>query len=135
MHHFSMLWKISLLYFFSWNFIWFLQKQPTTVQNFILLTAQSKFHQICTLIGYFCWKYIYKVSAKKIWKKYVSWYQRVVQNLKKNLFFVSKSRIWWILIRAIGSFCATKVYNLWPKKVQRSHIPWHWTVMQNLKKN
>ena len=135
MHHSSMSWEISLLYFFSWNFIWFLQKQPTTVQNFILLTAQSKFHQIFTLIGYFCWKYIYKVSAKKIWKKYVSWYQRVVQNLKKNLFFVSKTRIWWILIRAIGSFCATKVYNLWPKKVQRSHISWHWRVMQNLKKN
>ena len=36
----------------------------TTVQNFILLTAKVKFHQICTLIGYFCWKYD-KISAKK----------------------------------------------------------------------
>ena len=40
--------------FFSWHFIWFLQKEPSTVQNFRLLTAQVKFHQMFTLIGYFC---------------------------------------------------------------------------------
>ena len=34
------------------------EKESTTVQNFRLSTAQVKFHQICTLIGYFCWKYI-----------------------------------------------------------------------------
>ena len=45
--------QISLLYFSIWNFIWFLQKDPTAVQNFRLLTPQVKFHQICTLIGYF----------------------------------------------------------------------------------
>ena len=128
MHHSSVSWEISLLYFFSWNFIWFLQKEPTTVQNFRLLTAQVKFHQICTLIGYFCWKYI-KFQLKKVWRKYVSWCQRVVQNLKKNLFFVSKmTRIWWILIWALKSLknlhfdwsLLCKVYNLWPKKVQWS---------------
>ena len=27
-----------------------------------------------------------------------------------------------------------KVYNLWPKKIQRSYLSWHWRVMQNLKK-
>ena len=143
MHHSSMSWEISLLYFFSWNFIWFLQKEPTTVQNFRLSTAQVKFHQICTLIGYFCWKYI-KFQLKKVWRKYVSWYQRVVQNLKKNLFFVSKmTRIWWILIWALKSLkklhfdwsLLCKVYNVWPKKVQRSYISWHWRVMQSLKKN
>ena len=72
---------------------------------------------------------VYKVSAKKVWRKYVSWYQRVVQNLKKNLFFVSKmTRIWWILIWALKSLknlhfdwsLLCKVYNVWPKKVQRS---------------
>ena len=112
----------SLLYFFSWNFIWFLQKEPTTEQNVSLLTAQVKFYQICTLIGYLCWKYV-KFQPKKVWRKYVSWYQRVVQNLKKNLFFVSKmTRIWWILVRAIKSltnlhfnWCLLcKIYNLWP---------------------
>ena len=28
------------------------------MQNFRLSTAQVKFHQLCTLIGYVCWKYI-----------------------------------------------------------------------------
>ena len=41
------------LNFFSWNFVWFSQKEPIKKQNFRLLTAQVKFHQICTLIGSF----------------------------------------------------------------------------------
>ena len=54
---------------------------------------------------------------------------RVGQNLKKNLFFVSKiTRIWWILIWALKSLkklhfdwsLLCKVYNIWPKKVQWS---------------
>ena len=58
---------------------------------------------------------VYKISAKKVQRSYVSWYWRVMQNLKKNRFFVSKmARIWWILIRALSlqnfhfnwSFCA-----------------------------
>ena len=32
-------------------------------------------------------------------------------------------------------FLLCKVYNVWPKKVQRSYLTWHWRVMQNLKKN
>ena len=114
------------------------------MQNFRLLIAQVKYHQICTLIGHFCWNYI-KFQLKKVWRKYFSWYQRVVQNLKRNLFFVLKMiRTWWILIRALkclkictlfGSFGATYIYNVWPKKVQRRYISWHWRAMQNLKKN
>ena len=81
------------------------------MQNFRLLTGQVKFHQMCTLIGYFCWKYI-KFQLKEVWRKYVSWYQRVVQNLKKKLFFVSKmTRIWcefWLI-------CTKKseIFALW----------------------
>ena len=54
---------------------------------------------------------------------------RVVQNLKRNLFFVSKmTRIWWIFIRALKSLkkiyfdwsLLCKVYNVLPKKVQRN---------------
>ena len=87
---------------------------------------------------------VYKISGKNVQRSYVSWYWRVVQNLKKNQFFVSKiTRIWWILIRALKSLknlhfdwsLLCKVYNVWPKKVQRSYISWHWRVMQNLKKN
>ena len=33
------------------------------------------------------------------------------------------------------SLLLCKVFNVWPKKVQRSYLSWHWLVMQNLKKN
>ena len=141
MHHSSMSWDITLLYFFSWNFIWFLQKEPIKVQNFRkILIAQIKFPQICTLIGSFCWKYI-KFQLKR--------YRGVcliilMESLKKKRFVVSKmTRIWWILIQALKSFqnlhfdwsLSCKVYNLWPRKVQGSYISWHWKFMSNLKKN
>ena len=29
----------------------------------------------------------------------------------------------------------SKVYIVWPKKVQRSYLSWHWRVIQNFKKN
>ena len=32
-------------------------------------------------------------------------------------------------------FVLCKVFNVWPKKSQRSYLWWHWKVMQNLKKN
>ena len=53
------------------------------------------------------------------------------------------TRIWWNLTRALKSLqnlhfyllLLCKVFNVWPKKVQRSYLSWHWRVMQNLKKN
>ena len=87
---------------------------------------------------------VYKISAKKVQRSYVSWPWRVMQNLKKNWLVVSKmTRIWWILTWALKSltnlhfdwFLLCKVFNVWPKKVQRSYLSWHWRVMQNLKKN
>ena len=53
-----MSWEITLLYFSSWNFVWFGQKEPTKVQNFRLSATHVKLQQIRTLIGSFCWKYI-----------------------------------------------------------------------------
>ena len=64
LHHSSVSWEITVLYFFSWNCTWFGQKEPIKVQNFNYLTAHVKFHQICTLIDSFCWKYI-KFQLKK----------------------------------------------------------------------
>ena len=54
LHHSSMSWEITLLQLFSWNFIWFLQREPIKVQNFRLLTVQVKFLQIGTVIVSFC---------------------------------------------------------------------------------
>ena len=92
------------------------------MQNFRkILTAQLKFHQICTLIGSFRWKYI-KFQLRK--------YGEVISHdiedwCKKNWFVFSKmTRIRWILIWALKSLqnlhfhssLLWKVYNLWPKK-------------------
>ena len=54
----SVSWEITLLYFFSWNFKWFGQKEPIKMQNLRLSTAHVKFHQVSTLICSFSWKYI-----------------------------------------------------------------------------
>ena len=61
--------------------------------------------------------------------------------LKKNWFFLSKMTItWWILRQSLKNlhfdyFLLCKLFNVWPKKLQRSHLSWHWKVKQNLKKN
>ena len=132
--------SVSLLYFFSWNFILFLQNEPTKVKNFRLSTPQVKFHEICTVIGSFCWNYI--KFLRKMYRGVMS--RDIEEWCKIWRFFVSKmTRIWWILIRALKSLknfrfdwsLLCKVYNVWPKKVQRRYNSWHFSVMQNLKKN
>ena len=99
------------------------------MQNFRLLTAQVKFHQICTLIGFFCWKYI-KFQLKryrgvmspdteewwKIWRKTDFLFQKWQEfgefwSKRYNLHFD------WSLLY--------KVYNVWPKNVQKIYISWH----------
>ena len=134
-----MWWEVTLLYFFSWNCTWFEQNEPIKVQNFRLSTAHVKFHQICTLIG----SLKYNILAKK--------YRGVVSHdpedwckiWKKTSSVVSKMIvIWWNLTRALKSLqnlhfyllLLCKVFNVLPKKVQRSYLSWHWKVMQNLKK-
>ena len=142
MHHSSRSWEMSLLYVFSWNFTWFLQREPTKVQNFKLAIAQVKFHQICILIGSFCWKYI-KFQLKK-YKGVCLIILKSGANFEEKPMFCSKTdKTFEIPIQALKTLkylhfdCSLllKVYNVWPKKVQRSYISWHWRVMQNLKKN
>ena len=98
------------------------------MQNFRLSTAQVKFHQICTLIGSFCWEYI-KFQLKryrgvmspdteewwKIWRKTNFLFQKWQEfgafwSKRYNLHFD------WSLL--------CKVYNVWPKNVQRIYISW-----------
>ena len=47
------------------------------------------------------------------------------------------TRLWWILTQTHKSLTNLhfqfKVFNVWPKKVQRSYHSWHWRVIQNLK--
>ena len=119
-------WEITLLFFFSWNFILFWRREPMRVLNFRLSISPN-----CDLISSFCWKYI--KFQLKYYRGVVLWHWRLVQNLKKNWFAVSKpTKIWWIFIRALRSlknlhfdwFLAWKVRNVWSKKVQRSYLSW-----------
>ena len=85
--------EITLLYFFSWKFIWFLQKEPIKVQSSRkILTAQVKLHQICTLIGSSFLK-VYKTEAKNVQRSYVSWYWHVLSKITW--------RIWQILVHRL----------------------------------
>ena len=87
---------------------------------------------------------VYKSFAKKVQRSYVSLPWTMMQNLKKNWSVVSKMiRIWWVLTGVLNTlknlhfhwFLLCKVFNVWPKKVERSYLSWHWTVMQSLKKS
>ena len=91
------------------------------MQNFRISTAQVKPHQICTLIDFFLLK-VYKISAKKVQRSYVSWYWGVVENLKILFFFSNMRRICWILIRALKSLKNLHIY-----------ISWHWRDKENWK--
>ena len=93
LHQFSLSWGITPVYFFSWNCIYFQQKEPTKVQIWWNSLEQLKF---CFLMGSFCKNQI-KFQAK-VQKSYISWDWRVMQNLNKNWLVVSNMtwRIWWI---------------------------------------
>ena len=96
LHHFSVSWDITPLYFFSWNFIYFQQKEPVKVWIWWSFTWAVKSLKFCTLKGSFC---------KKVHKSYLSWHWRVMQSLKKNWIVVSNMTwgICWIFIKPLKS--------------------------------
>ena len=70
---------------------------------------------------------VYKISAKNVQRSYVLWPWRVMQNLKKNWFVVSKmTRIWpehskvSKICTLIGSYCAK--YLMYDLKIYRGVI-------------
>ena len=70
-HHCSVSGETNLWYFFSWNFIYFQQKEPIKVQ--ILWNFSNRKSEIVHFDGFLLSK-SYKVSAKKIQKNYFSWH-------------------------------------------------------------
>ena len=112
-------WEITLLYFFSWNFILFWRREPIRVPNFRFSISPNLYLDWILLLK------VYKISAKTSPKSCVSWHWRLTQHLKKNWFVVSKlTQIWSIFIWALKSlknlhfdwFLAWKVRNVWSKK-------------------
>ena len=72
---------------------------------------------------------VYKVSAEKVQKSYLSWLWRVIQTLKKTDFLLKNDmRNRWILMQAVENLSfdglvMSKACNAWAKKIHRS-----WTV-------
>ena len=114
-------WETTLLYFFSWNFILFWRRETITVPNFRLSISPNLHLDRLFLLK------VYKISAKKVQRNFVSWHWRLMQSLKKNWFFVSKlTRIWWIFIRALNF---TQKYVMFDLKKYRAvifHDTWEW---------
>ena len=136
MHHFSVSWGITLVYFINWKFIWFWQHEVIKVQNFRLFTAHVKFHQICTLIGSFFWKYIQfhlKNCRGVISHDTEQWCKSELQliccfkNDKDLVNFDSRTQKSQRFVLLLDPFDL--------KKLQRSYLLWHWRVIQYLKKN
>ena len=140
---FSVSWDITPLHFFSWSFIYCQQKEPIKVQiwwNFMWAVTSQKF---CTLMGLFCPNNI------KLWLKK---YRRVIYHDIEEWCKVQRKTVFWFQIWH-EEFCdfspnlskdwkfhfdgvfLFKVCKVWAKKMKRSYLSWHWTVMQNLNKS
>ena len=143
MHHYSVSLEITLLCFFSGNFISIGSKRAHQSAKLQIFDCSREISPNLYFDRLLLFK-VYKISTKKVERSYVSWHWRVMQNLQKNWFVVSKmTRIWRILTGAVESlknlhfdwFPLRRVYNIWPKKVQRTYIRWRSRLMQNLKKS
>ena len=136
--------EMSLLCFFKWNFIWFLQKEPHHSAKFQTFDCSGEFSPNL----YFDWLLllkVYKVSAKTSMEEICLMIQKSGAKFEEKLIFCSKNdknlvnfdpstkkskkrmHFDWSLL--------CKVCNVWLKKVQRIYISWNWKVMQNLKRN
>ena len=106
-------WEIILLYFFSWNFIKFLIYIHTiwtkvTHQSAKFETLDSSYEISSNL--YFdrlLLLKLYKISAKKVQRSFVLWHLRVMQNLKKKQFSVSKITIIWSEYTKLWKICTS----------------------------
>ena len=132
-----MSWEITLLWCFSWNFVWSGQKQPIKVK-FQTFDCSREISPDLYFDRFLLLK-VCKTSAKKsieelclITLRNEEFEEKVVccfKNDKNLVNFNLRPRnsqnfhFYWLLL--------CKVYNVWHKKVQWSYLSW---VMQNLKK-
>ena len=124
---------------FKGNLICGLKNKIRNLVHFYASSRKSKYLHFDRILLFKA----YKDLDEKIQKNYVSWHWKVMQGLKKNWLVVPKMTrgICKLLpnhlkVRTFhfdGLFLF-KVYEVWAKKIQRSCLSWHWTVMQNLNK-
>ena len=110
---------------------------PIKVQNFRLSTAHKKCHQICTLIGSFCRKYI-KFQPKQ-YRGFMAHdtEERCKFQGKTNFLFLKwqEFREFWTENSKFSKFlifffCAKHL--TFDQKVERIYLTWHWRVIKSL---
>ena len=135
MKHFLCTFLVEILYISSTG-----TYQSTNLVRFYVSSWESKISHFDGLLL----SKTYKDSVKKVQKSHLSRRWRVMQSLRKtNLLFQiwheefseclpNYSKFWQF---HFGELFFPKVYKVWAKKIQRSYLSWHWTVMQNLNKS
>ena len=133
-------WDKTPSHFFSWNFIHFQKSSLLKYEFGEISPEQSNVWNFALWWAPFV--KIKKVSAKKVQKTSPI-------ALKSYAKFKRKTDLWLqIWHEEFGEFSPnyskvrkfyfdglflSKVFEVWAKKIQRSYLSWHWTVMQNLK--
>ena len=133
LHYSSVSWDITPVYIFSWNFIYFQQKEPIKVQIWWKLTWAVKSLKSCTLLDSFCPNYI----KFQLFQSDAKFEGKVTLGSKNNMksllnFNASSSKSgnlhFDVLLLSVG-------YKVSAKKVQKNDLSAHWRVIQTLKKN
>ena len=98
-------WEITLLYFFSWNFILFWRREPIRVPNFRLSISPNLYLDKLLLLK------MYKISAKKVQWSYMTlkidakFEEKLICCFKtdKNLvnFYPSTQKSWKFALRLV----------------------------------
>ena len=124
-HHSSVTWKITSLYFFRSNVLYFAQKKPIKVEIGVL---RSKFSwNFASLFSVMRHKYsilflaeiLYTFSKRNLWKYKFS-------EISREQSKVWNFAVWWVPL--------FKSYKVSGKRVQNSYLSWHFRAMQSLKK-
>ena len=107
--HSSVSWDVTLLYFFTWNFIYLQQKKPIKLQIWWSFTGEVKSLKFCILMGSFCpndikfhlkkWRRVISYDTEE-WCKVYAKYDRKNEKYAKYAKFMQNmqnmTEIWWI---------------------------------------
>ena len=97
-------WEITLLYFFSWNFILFWRREPIRVPNFRLSISPNLYLDRLLLLK------VYKISAKKVQR-------RMSHNTEKWCKFWRKTNVlfqnWQDFWNSDPSTKNSQIFTLW----------------------
>ena len=136
LHHSSVSWKITSLYFFRWNIQYFAQQEPVKVQIFQTFECSGQNSPNSFLkqqISFFSnFASLFRVMIHNPSVLFIlptkGTYQ--ITNLVKFYLSSQKSEILHYDGLLLSKSCTVS-----GKKVQKKYLSWHWRVIQTLKKN